>query len=117
MRLKWYGTATILLEHEGTELLFDLLMGSLNVDGTTEYPKGADLLILPFQGRLDIDRYALPFIKALQPKKVLLDHHDNTFPPISSSIKTSPFVAAMHQEHPTIQVLCPKPSAEWLELE
>ena len=28
-----------------------LIMGSLNLDGDTEYPRGTDLLILPLQGR------------------------------------------------------------------
>ena len=94
-----------------------LLMGSLNLDDATEYPTGVDLLVLPFQGRSDIARYALPIIEWLQPKRVLLDHYDNTFPPLSSAVKTGPFIAAMQKEHSAVQVLCLQPGADWLELE
>ena len=82
-----------------------LLLGSLNLDDDTEYPAGADLLILPFQGRSDISKYAMPFIDRLQPKKVLLDHFDDTFPPISSNVKTGLFLSLMRQKHPNIPII------------
>ena len=94
-----------------------LLMGSLSLDDSSDYPRGADLLVLPFQGRSDIARYALPFIDRLQPKRVLLDHHDNTFPPVSSEISTEPFVTLMREEFPTVEVLCPQAGAEWIALD
>ena len=92
-----------------------LLMGSLNLDENTEYPKGADLLIMPFQGRSDISTYAMPFIDRLQPKKILLVHFDNSFPPISSDVNTGPFVSLMRQKKPGIPVICPKASADWVD--
>ena len=88
-----------------------LLLGSLNLDDGTEYPEGADLLILPFQGRSDISRYAMPFIDRLQPKKVLLDHFDDAFPPISSSVKTGLFISLMRRKYPGIPVICPQAGA------
>jgi L-ascorbate metabolism protein UlaG (beta-lactamase superfamily) len=91
-----------------------LLLGSLNLDDDTEYPAGADLLILPFQGRSGIGKYAMPFIDRLRPKKVLLDHFDNTFPPISSNVKTGPFISLMRRKHPGIPVICPQAGAEWI---
>ena len=93
-----------------------LLMGSLNLDDDTEYPKGADLMILPFQGRTGIEKYAMTFVDRLQPKKVLLDHFDDTFPPVSSPVKTGPFISQMHQKYPDIKITCPKASADWIEL-
>jgi L-ascorbate metabolism protein UlaG (beta-lactamase superfamily) len=94
-----------------------LLLGSLNLDDNTEYPEGADLLILPFQGRSDISKYAAPFIDRLRPKKVLLDHFDDTFPPISSNVKTGPFISLMRRKHPGIPVICPQAGAEWIDIE
>ena len=94
-----------------------LLLGSLNLDDNTEYPEGADLLILPFQGRSDISKYAMPFIGRLQPKKVLLDHFDDSFPPISSSVETGPFVSLMRRKYPDIPVICPQAGAEWIDIE
>ena len=93
-----------------------LLLGSLNLDDDTEYPKGADLLILPFQGRSDLAKYAMPFIERLEPKKVLLDHFDDAFPPISSNVRTGPFVSLMRRKYPGIPVICPEASAEWIDI-
>jgi L-ascorbate metabolism protein UlaG (beta-lactamase superfamily) len=92
-----------------------LLMGSLNLDSNTEYPKGADLLVMPFQGRSDMSRYALTIIERLQPKAVLLDHYDNTYPPVSSEVNTGAFIASMLTQYPNTLVLHPKPGAEWID--
>jgi len=94
-----------------------LLMGSLNLDDNTEYPKDIDLLVLPFQGRSDINKYAMTFIDRLQPKKVLLDHFDDSFPPISSNVKTEPFISLMRQKYPDISVICPQAGAQWIDIE
>ena len=92
------------------------LMGSLNLDPDAIYPNGADLLIMPFQGRSDINRYAMQFIEKLKPKKVLLDHFDNTFPPISSKINPDEFVSLMKKNHPDIEVIVQDPSTQWIEV-
>jgi L-ascorbate metabolism protein UlaG (beta-lactamase superfamily) len=93
-----------------------LLLGSLNLDEHTEYPEGVDLLILPFQGRSDISRYAIPFIDRLRPKKILLDHFDDTFPPISSAVDTGLFVKLMADKHPNIPVMCTQAGNEWINI-
>ena len=93
-----------------------LLLGSLNLDENTEYPKGADLLILPLQGRSDVSKYAMHIIDRLQPKKVLLDHFDDSFPPISSAVKTEQFVLLMKNEYPDVTVICPQAGAAWIEV-
>jgi L-ascorbate metabolism protein UlaG (beta-lactamase superfamily) len=93
-----------------------LLFGSLNLDDQKEYPTGTDLLILPFQGRSDITKYAVSFIERLQPKRVLLDHYDDTFPPISSEVSTGRFISVMRQKHPDIPIICTQAGAEWIEV-
>ena len=54
MRLKWYGTATILLEQDGTQLLFDPFL-SLNADAfmppIEELSKAGNILVT--HGHLD----------------------------------------------------------------
>ena len=67
------------------------VMGSLNLSEDVEYPTGADLLILPFQGRSDLDIYGLRLVRQLRPKAVLLDHWDDAFPPLSDTVKTENF--------------------------
>jgi len=91
-----------------------LLMGSLNLDDDVEYPAGADLLILPFQGRSDIAEYSMRFVERLKPKKVLLDHFDDTFPPVSSQVKTERFLANMQRIFPAVPVICQPAGIEWI---
>lgn len=67
------------------------IMGSMNLDSDTEYPMGADVLVLPLQGRSDQDVYALALVERLKPKAILLDHYDDAFPPMSSQVDTSGF--------------------------
>ena len=74
------------------------IMGSLGLDDATEYPTGADWLILPYQGRSDLVDYALPLVERLAPKAVLLDHYDDAFPPMSSAIDTAPVEAAVSRQ-------------------
>ena len=71
------------------------ILGSLGLDADTDYPSGADWLILPFQGRSDLSAAALPIIERLAPKSVLLDHYDDAFPPMSSQIPTESFAALL----------------------
>ena len=67
------------------------IMGSLNLSADVEYPTGADMLILPFQGRSDLEEYGALIVQRLKPKKVYLDHYDDSFPPISDTVDTKKF--------------------------
>jgi len=93
-----------------------LLLGSLNLDENTEYPKSADLLILPLQGRSDVSKYAMNIIDRLQPKKVLLDHFDDSFPPISSYVDTEHFASLMKSKYPGVPVISPQAGVAWIEV-
>jgi L-ascorbate metabolism protein UlaG (beta-lactamase superfamily) len=93
-----------------------LLLGSLNLDEETKYPEGADLFILPFQGRSDMSKYAMNIVDRLMPKKVLLDHFDNSFPPISSSVDTEQFISLMKQKYPDTPIICPQAGAAWITI-
>ncbi len=85
-----------------------LLLGSLALREDYEYPTGADLLILPFQGRSNVAEAALKIVERLSPKRILLDHFDDAFPPISHSVDTRSFKRLMDQKYPHIQVVKPK---------
>jgi len=93
-----------------------LVIGSLNLDDKTEYPKEPDLLILPFQGNSSVSKIAMKFIEQLQPKRVLLDHFDDSFPPLTSSIKTESFATALRQKYPEISIVSAQASSVWLEI-
>ncbi len=65
------------------------IMGSMGLDDDETYPTGADLLVLPFQGKSDPVHYAASLVERLLPKAVLLDHYDNSFPPMTAQVETS----------------------------
>ena len=97
-------TVTYHIKTEGKEIL---LFGSLNLDPQTEYPQNADLLILPYQGSCELEREAERFIERLRPKKILLTHFDNAFPPLSRSVDTRPLKRMMDEKYPEIAVVKP----------
>ena len=66
-------------------------MGSMGLDPEVAYPTGADLLILPYQGKSDPLEYAASLVDRLHPKAVLLDHYDDSFPPMTALVDTAAF--------------------------
>ena len=68
------------------------LMGSMNMREDVDYPTNADVLVLPYNGWEDNFPPAVRTIERLKPKKVLLDHYDDTFPPLTSPLDLSPIL-------------------------
>ena len=83
-------------------------MGSLNLADGEDYPQGLDILALPFQGRSDLETYALSFIEKIRPKTIYLHHFDDAFPPVSSSVATGIFIRNVEKDFPDIKVIVPK---------
>ncbi len=81
------------------------LMGSANLNENENYETGADLLILPHQGRSDIDEINTVIVQKLKPKRVLLDHYDDAFPPYSAQINVDGFCQRMSKTLPTEKLL------------
>ncbi|MCD8293821.1 MAG: MBL fold metallo-hydrolase [Clostridia bacterium] len=71
------------------------VMGSADLRDDVQYPEGADVLIMAHQGRSDIDSHNAALAERLAPKRILLDHCDDAFPPISSYVPTDDFCASM----------------------
>ncbi len=87
------------------------LMGSAGLREGVAYRTGADILILPHQGRSDIDEYNEKIVAALQPKHILLDHYDDAFPPYSKNVPVDAFCEKISQAIPTQKML------EWETME
>lgn len=68
------------------------LMGSMNLRDEVVYPVEADLLILPYNGWEDNFAPAVKVIERLKPKRVLLDHYDDTFPPLTMPLDLEPIL-------------------------
>lgn len=69
-----------------------VVMGSMNLREDVAYQSGMDMLILPYNGWEDNLSPAIKVIERLKPKKILLDHYDDTFPPITTTVDTTEIV-------------------------
>lgn len=85
-----------------------MVLGSANCSRGVEYPTGVDLMVFPYQGHSRMPGYSLPFLERFQPKRVMLDHFDDAFPPISSPMNCEPFRKRAKAVHPEIPVFVPK---------
>ncbi|MCR4711731.1 MAG: MBL fold metallo-hydrolase [Clostridia bacterium] len=85
---------TLMYELEGEGKRIQIL-GSLGLDEATAYTPGADVLIMAFQGRSDLEEAALPIVERLKPQRILLDHWDDSFPPFTENVETADFVQLM----------------------
>ena len=52
----------------------------------------SDLLVLPYNGWEDNYPPAVRIIERLNPKRVVLDHYDDTFPPVTMPLDLSPLL-------------------------
>ena len=77
------------IEAEGKSIS---LMGSMNIREEIEYPRHSDLLVLPYNGWTDNYTHAVKVIERLKPKRIFLDHYDDTFPPLTGPIYLSPIM-------------------------
>lgn len=68
------------------------LMGSLNLCEDVSYPTQSDALILPYNGWDDNYPMAVVSIYRLNPRRVLLDHYDNAFPPLTQPLDITPIL-------------------------
>ena len=68
------------------------IMGSLNLCDDVDYPSGVDVLVLPYNGWEDNLEPAVRAIERLQPARVLLDHYDDTFPPLTMPLDFEPIL-------------------------
>ncbi len=76
-----------------------IVLGSLGLDPKTSYPQGADLLILPYQGKTDLLPEACRIAERFKPKRIALDHYDDSFPPMSDGIDTGEFEKYVEKEY------------------
>lgn len=62
-----------------------------------EYPKHCDLVILPCSGRSGITKVEGRLVDRLESKAILIDHFDDTFPPVSSRVDPEEFMREMEK--------------------
>jgi hypothetical protein len=89
-----------------------LHLGSLNLAEKEIYPQGVDILALPYQGRSDLETYALSIVAKIQQKTIYLHHFDDSFPPLTGTIKTGTFRQKLAGYFPEIKLIVPERGRE-----
>lgn len=92
------------IEAEGKRVL---LLGSLALDAKEDYPAGADLLILPYQGNHDLAAQADMILERLKPQRIMLSHFDDAFPPMSRNVPLGGLKKLIQTKYPEIKVIKP----------
>lgn len=92
-----------------------VVLGSAGMERTANYPKGADLLVFPYQGRARMHRYLRKFLDVFRPKAVMIDHFDDAFPPLSHTMNVKKFAPAVEKRLPSARALVPT-EGEWYEI-
>ena len=64
-----------------------------------------DVLMFPLQGHSRICAIAANIVERLKPRVVIPHHHDDFFPPISQAVDIVPFVRAMDELSPPVEVV------------
>lgn len=85
-----------------------VVLGSAGMAEGEAYPKGADLLVFPYQGRAGMHREIKPFLDVFAPENVMIDHFDDAFPPVSKRVGTKKFPSAVNERLPKAQALVPE---------
>jgi L-ascorbate metabolism protein UlaG (beta-lactamase superfamily) len=71
---------------------------------------------MPVQGHSRICEVAARIVAQLQPRIVIPHHHDDFLPPLSTCVDLRPFVAALRELSPRVEVVClprGQPFAPW----
>ena len=92
-----------------------MVLGSAGMDEGTEYPKDADLLVFPYQGRMGMHRYMRAFLERFRPRAVMADHFDDAFPPLTHAISMRKFAPAAAKFDPSVRAFVPNPG-EWYDV-
>jgi L-ascorbate metabolism protein UlaG (beta-lactamase superfamily) len=64
-----------------------------------------DVLILPLQGHTHICQIAAHLVERLRPSAVIAHHHDDFYPPISQMVDIAPFVEAVGDVSPPVELI------------
>ena len=93
------------IEAEGKKIF---LTGSFREYPGEEYPKDVDLFILANGGSVFVPEKVKGFIDKYRPKKILVDHFDNAFPPVTRTVSVKRLQKTVEARHPEIEFIVPQ---------
>lgn len=68
-----------------------MIMGSYGTDDKVEYPEKPDMFVLPYGGSTAIGDLSYDFLNTLKPKKIMVSHFDDAFPPFTKRMDVESF--------------------------
>lgn len=93
------------IESQGKKIF---LTGSFREYPEEVYPDDIDLLILANGGSIFVPEKTKGFIDRYQPKKIMVDHFDNAFPPVTREVSVSRLKNMINKNHPDIEFIIPE---------
>ena len=93
------------IEVEGKKIF---LTGSFREYPGEVYPDDIDLMILAVGGSVLVPEKSKHFIAKYQPKKILVDHFDDAFPPVTRHLSTDRLRRTIKKNHPEIEFIEPE---------
>ena len=84
------------------------LTGSFREHPDGKYPENADMFILAHGGTVFMPENTKKFIARYRPKKILVDHFDDAFPPLTRTVDVSRLKKTVNKNHPEIEFIIPE---------
>ncbi len=84
------------------------LTGSFRDTPEVQYPKDIDMLILANGGSVFLPEKTKGFIDKYRPKKILVDHFDDAFPPVTRNVSVERLRKTIAKNHPDIEFIKPE---------
>ena len=113
LQYKLQGDIYALHISDGEKTVF--VLGSAGMDENVSYPQETDLLVFPYQGRSRMHKYMERFLEVFRPKKVMADHFDDAFPPLTHRENVEKFVPTVKKILPDAEAFVPQ-EGEWYEV-
>ena len=73
-----------------------------------EHPKDADLFILANGGSVFVPEKVKGFVDKYHPRRILVDHFDNAFPPVTRTVSVKRLKRSVEKRHPDIEFIVPE---------
>lgn len=93
------------IEAEGKKIF---LTGSFREYPHEVYPDDIDLLILANGGSIFVPEKTKGFIDRYLPKKIMVDHFDDAFPPVTREVSVERLRKMIKENHPDIEFIIPE---------
>lgn len=115
-RLLWQASVNKTMPEGGEIVAFEIeahgkkifLTGSFREHPEELYPDDIDLLVLANGGSIFVPEKTKDFIDKYRPKKILVDHFDDAFPPLTRNVSVKRLKRMTKKNHPEIEFIVPE---------